>query len=107
MIIIESEFFTRKIKKLINDELYAALQQVLILNPELGDIIHGSCGLRKVRWNLRHKGKRGGIRIIYYCHNKKQQIYMLYAYKKNKQENLTKEQLNIVRRLVIEEFNDG
>ena len=93
MVIIETSIFTRKIVQLISDEDYRSLQLALILRPAAGDLIPGGKGLRKLRWNLRSTGKRGGLRIIYYYDNLEEKIYMLLSYKKSEQEDLTKEQI--------------
>ena len=63
---IETPIFTRTIVTLLEDDGYRALQLSLCLRPELGPMIRGSGGLRKVRWRLGGRGKRGGIRVIYY-----------------------------------------
>jgi mRNA-degrading endonuclease RelE of RelBE toxin-antitoxin system len=62
----ETSVFTRQIAALIPDDDYREFQQELIFNPRAGDVIRGSGGLRKIRWRSAAKGKRGGIRIIYY-----------------------------------------
>ncbi len=63
----ETSVFTRQVRKLIPDDEYREFQQELIFNPVAGAVIKGSGGLRKIRWRSASKGKRGGIRIIYYC----------------------------------------
>lgn len=59
MVIVESPIFTALIKKLMSDEEYRELQQALVIRPNLGDIIQGSGGLRKVRWRIGGSGNRG------------------------------------------------
>jgi len=76
----------------------------MLLRPELGPVIRGSGGIRKLRWSLRGKGKRGGIRVVYFWDEPSETFYMLYAYKKNAQEDLTTQQLRALARLVREEF---
>lgn len=66
MVIVETSLFTRLIKSLMSDEEYRVLQEALVSRPALGDLIPGSGGLRKVRWNTTGQGKRGGVRVIYY-----------------------------------------
>ncbi len=100
---IETQVFTKQITSLLNDGDYRQLQVTLALKPRAGDIIRGSGGLRKIRWAARGRGKRGGIRIIYYLVTD-EQIYFLFAYAKNKQEDLDSGQLRILRNLVKEEF---
>jgi mRNA-degrading endonuclease RelE of RelBE toxin-antitoxin system len=97
MIIIETPTFTRQITELLLDDLYRELQEALWVNPTLGALIPGSGGLRKVRWQLPGKGKRGGIRVIYYWYSPTVQIYMLLACGKSDQENPTPQQLKILK----------
>ena len=80
------------------------MQEALWVNPIQGALIPGSGGLRKVRWQLPGKGKRGGIRVIYYWYSPAVQIYMLLAYGKSEQENLTPQQLKVLKTLVEQEF---
>jgi mRNA-degrading endonuclease RelE of RelBE toxin-antitoxin system len=64
---IETRLFTRLVLQYLDDDEYHELQKVLMNNPETGDIIPGSGGLRKVRWRAQGRGKRGGYRVIYYA----------------------------------------
>ncbi len=102
MIFIETTIFTKLVQVLLTDDEYRALQTALTLQPDLGAVIPSSGGLRKVRWSMRTKGKRGGVRVIYYLvtHDR---ILMLYLYGKGGQEDLTAEQLKRLRRIVEEE----
>jgi hypothetical protein len=89
---------------LLDDEQYQALQVALLLRPKVGTLISRSGGLRKLRWSLQGAGKRGGIRLIYFWDVATETMYMLYAYRKNAQEDLTAQQLRVLSRLVREEF---
>ena len=100
MMIIETPIFTKLINELMSDDEYRALQEALIMRPELGVVIKNSGGLRKLRWALQGRGKSGGVRVIYYWMNADEQLYMLLAYPKNEQENLTDMQLNTLRAIV-------
>jgi hypothetical protein len=104
MTFIETPIFTRSIRRLLSAEQYRSLQLALLLRPEQGDVMIGGGGLRKIRWSLRGKGKRGGIRLIYYWDAKQETFYMLLAYSKSQKEDLTTEQVKILKRLVREEF---
>lgn len=99
---IETKVFTKQITGFLPDEEYKKLQKDLIINPEAGDIIRDSGGLRKVRWKLQGKGKSGGIRVIYYWYCKEKQIFMLLAYGKNERDNLSDNQRAILKKLVKE-----
>ena len=66
MIFVETPNFTQAVSSLLSDDDYAALQRNLLKNPDLGNIIVGGGGIRKLRWAAKSRGKRGGARIIYY-----------------------------------------
>lgn len=102
MIFTETPVFTRQITKLLPDDEYGELQKKLVSNPDAGDIIQHSGGLRKIRWRLATKGKRGGIRVIYYWHVSDDEIYMLLAYGKGEKDDLTAKELKVLRGLVKE-----
>jgi len=88
VIIVETTVFNRLIAQLMHDDQYRELQDRLIENPEIGDLIQGSGGLRKIRWKLTGRGKRGGLKVIYY-----------WAVSAD-QKDLTKDQLKVLRQLV-------
>ena len=71
---VETKLFTKLVGDTLVDDEYAALQQVLIENPESGRVIRGSGGVRKLRWSVAGRGKRGGVRIIYYLRLTRGQI---------------------------------
>lgn len=100
MVIIETPIFSRLVVALMNDDDYRALQEALIQRPGLGSIIQGTGGLRKLRWKLEGRGKRGGVRVIYYWHKDDDQLYMLYGYPKNEQKDLTAEQKKLLKQIV-------
>ena len=100
MVIVETSIFTRLIKELMSDDEYRELQEALVNQPDMGDLIQGSGGLRKVRWRLQGRGKSGGVRAIYYWAVDESHIRMLYVYPKGKQENLTPAQLKQLKILI-------
>ena len=102
----ETFVFTRQIIELLDDHEYAGLQGALVVDPEAGDLIRGTGGLRKIRWveSRRSKGKRGGIRVIYYWYASGDAIYMLFAYSKDQRDDLTVAQKKMLKRLVEEEL---
>lgn len=104
MIFFETPVFTSQIKALVDDDDYLELQRQLAAHPESGDLIPRSGGLRKIRMALPGRGKRGGARVIYYWIAAREQIYMLLAYPKNVQDDLTPQQLKVLRGLVAEEL---
>jgi mRNA-degrading endonuclease RelE of RelBE toxin-antitoxin system len=101
---IETPVFTRQVVETLSDSEYTRLQMALVLRPELGDVIPGTGGLRKVRWGegSRGRGKRGGIRVIYYWYRSESLIYLLLAYSKTERDDLTAEQKRVLRKLVTE-----
>jgi hypothetical protein len=101
---VETPIFTEEICDLLSQDEYFELQLALILRPQQGAVIRGSGGLRKLRWRLRGRGKRGGARVIYYWVGSEDAFYMLRAYRKSQRDDLTPSQLKILSRLVREEF---
>ena len=99
MIFIETSFFTEDVLRLLDDESYASLQRHLAAHPEAGDLIQETGGLRKVRWLAGGRGKRGGVRVIYYFAYARQQIRMLLIYRKGRQDDLTPAQKAVLRRI--------
>ena len=91
---VETGLFTRCIHELLSDDDYALLQSLLSVDPKIGALIPTGQGLRKVRWRASgtSRGKRGGIRVIYYCLSA-DQILFVYAYAKNKQSGLSRAEL--------------
>ena len=102
MIFIETPIFTRLVQDLLSDDEYRELQIALIVQPDLGPVIQGSGGLRKVRWALPGRGKRGGVRVIYYLATQ-DRIFMVFIYSKGKQDDLSAAQLKVLRQLIEEE----
>lgn len=101
---LETPIFTKLVSDLLSDDEYRKLQAHLIQHPEAGAVIQESGGLRKIRWAVKKQGKRGGIRVIYYWVVTKDLMYMIYAYPKTKQADLSQDQLKMLRRAVEEEF---
>ncbi|MGE0268625.1 MAG: type II toxin-antitoxin system RelE/ParE family toxin [Candidatus Omnitrophota bacterium] len=99
---LETSVFTRQIIGLLKDYEYADLQVHLTMAPDAGRLIPQGGGLRKIRWKAKGKGKRAGIRIIYYWYFSRSQIFMLFAYKKNESTDLSRKQLNMLSELVKE-----
>jgi hypothetical protein len=88
-VFIETDNFNKAITALMPDEADAKLQQALVDDPELGELIQGTGGLRKVRWALSGKGKRGGARVIYFWRDRAAQIIFLMIYGKGVRTDLS------------------
>jgi mRNA-degrading endonuclease RelE of RelBE toxin-antitoxin system len=82
----------------MDDERYAALQVFLAKRPTAGNLIRGSGGIRKVRWGGSGRGKRGGLRVIYYWWVAKDRISMLLVYPKSEQDDLSADQVKLLRK---------
>ena len=100
---IETKLFTRLVDDYLSDEEYRELQVALIGNPNAGDVVPGSGGVRKLRWRAAGRGKRGGYRVIYFAKLAQGVIWMLTMYPKNVAENIPAHVLRQIRK----EVNDG
>lgn len=85
---VETKLFTRLVQDYLSDDEYAALQNAIVANPEAGDVVRGSGGVRKLRWGVSGRGKRGGVRIIYYLRLRQGQVWMLTMYAKNEADSI-------------------
>lgn len=94
---IESSTFERVCPLYLDDDEYAELQQFMMQNPEAGQLIPGSGGLRKLRWTRPGMGKRGGLRVIHFVRYKPHEFWMLTMYAKAKRDNVP---ANILKKLL-------
>ncbi len=99
---IETSIFTKLIYTYLSDDEYLGLQVFLLKHPEAGNIVPGSGGIRKLRWAMAGRGKRGGVRVIYYFKKQDSEIWMLTIYSKSEVENIPAHTL----RQIAEELND-
>ena len=97
---IETKLFTRQVNDYLSDDELRDLQLALIANPEAGDIVPGSGGVRKLRWAARGRGKRGGYRVIYYLKPAQGVIWMLTIYPKNVTDDIPAHVLRQIRKEV-------
>ncbi len=104
MVFIETSFFRNNIARYLDDDALAELQVALAWNPELGRVIRGGGGIRKLRWAARGRGKRGGSRIIYYWAVQRSVILMLHVYVKSEVGDLNPKQIRALRSVVRREF---
>jgi hypothetical protein len=100
--VVETALFVRQAAGIWSDSERASLIDFIAWNPEIGDMIPESGGVRKVRWTRSGSGKRGGARVIYFYHRTDRPLYLLMAYTKPRQDNLTAEEKRTVRRLAEE-----
>lgn len=108
--VVETPEFLSATRKLMDDDERAALVDFLAYNPTAGDLIQGTGGVRKLRWALEGRGKRGGARVIYFYHGTNLPVFALTAYAKNVQANLSRAECNDFRRLtkfLVESYGKG
>jgi len=94
LLFVEAPAFSRYREDYLDDEGFRELQRALASNPEEGDLIPGAGGIRKLRWRdvRRGKGKRGGLRVIYYCFLSDEEIWLLTLYNKDEAADLSKDE---------------
>lgn len=100
MTVVETARFLKDVKSMMSDSEREELVAFLAANPAAGEIIPETGGVRKVRWALAGRGKRGGARVIYYFHNQRLPVFLLAAYGKNEKANLSMAERNAMKRLI-------
>lgn len=104
---VELPPFQRHREDYLSDECFRAFQRMLMENPEAGDVIEGTGGLRKIRFadEKRGKGKRGGLRVIYYWWLSGKQFWLFTIYSKDEMDDLTTTQRKILKDLLKQEVD--
>ena len=92
--------YIRRSSELLNDAERRSVIDYLATQPRSGNVMEGTGGIQKLRWGRGNKGKSGGVRVIYYYHDKRIPLYLLTVFGKNEQANLTKAERNELARLV-------
>jgi hypothetical protein len=100
MVFVELTPFVAFCKEYWTDEDLRGMQNFLLEMPDAGDLIRGGAGLRKLRWSAQGRGKRGGARVIYYWYVPGDRIYLIYGYVKSRSEDLTPEQIKVLKALM-------
>ena len=100
MTVVETDRFLRDANQLMPETERIKLVTFIAANPGSGDLIPETGGVRKLRWALPGRGKRGGARVIYYFHSEQLPVFLLAAYGKNEKANLTKGERNAMAKLV-------
>ena len=106
MVIVETPIFTKQVLSTLSDDEYRLLQQVLLERPDAGKVIPGSGGLRKLRWSVEGRGKRGGVRMIYYWFTEQSAVLLLFMFSKNIQDDLKSDQLKELKKNIYEEYHE-
>jgi hypothetical protein len=97
---VETKLFTELVLDYLSDDEYAAMQQFLVVNPEAGDVIPASGGVRKLRWGVAGRGKRGGLRVIYFLRRRNDEVWMLTLYAKNVADNIPAKVLKKIKEAI-------
>jgi hypothetical protein len=100
MTVVETVRFLKDADGLIPETERARLVEFIASNPESGDLIPETGGVRKLRWALPGGGKRGGARVIYFFYNEALPVFLLAMYGKNEKANLSKAERNAMARVV-------
>lgn len=98
--VAETPIYLSRAEELMSEKEREAIVELLAASPEIGDLIPGTGGLRKVRVPLAGRGKRGGARVIYYYYDVTLPIYLLLVYAKNERDDLSSAQKVVLQRLV-------
>jgi hypothetical protein len=99
--VIETPEFIKQAQGCMDNEARYNFVNFIAKNPLDGDLIKGTGGARKIRWQVdSHRGKSGGARIIYYYHDQDIPIFLFTAYKKNQKENLTESEKKSLRQII-------
>ena len=100
--IVETPEFIRSAKSVLSAEEIKDLIDYLSDYPEVGDLITGTGGVRKLRWQRKGMGKRGGSRVIYFYYNDFIPLFLLTVYAKNQKPDLTESQKTELRGILQE-----
>ena len=105
-IFIETTAFTARVSDYLTEEEYRHLQTEMLAHPECGDVMPRTGGFRKLRWadSRRGKGKRGGLRVVYYWLMGDGQFWMFSIYDKDEMENLTADEEKQLKRAITNEL---
>lgn len=99
--VVETPEFLKQAKECMDENVKNQFIDFIAKNPLAGDVIPGTGGARKIRWQSdENTGKRGGTRVIYYYHDQDMPIYLFTVYKKNQRENITNEEKNILHKII-------
>lgn len=100
MAVVETPDFVAAARKIMDEAERSSLVLFLAFNPEAGDLVPGTGGVRKLRWALEGRGKRGGARVIYYFHSERIPLFALDVYAKNDRSDLSEDQKVRLKRVV-------
>lgn len=99
-VVVETIPYQKAVNEFWDEETQIAFKNFIGVHFSLGDVIPGTGGIRKIRWQANGHGKRGGVRVIYYVYNENHPVYLLYAYPKNIQVDLSASEKKLFRNVV-------
>jgi mRNA-degrading endonuclease RelE of RelBE toxin-antitoxin system len=100
MTVVETARFLKDVKSMMSASEREELVTFVGTNPDAGEIIPETGGVRKIRWALAGRGKRGGARVIYYYHDDRLPVFLLAAYGKNEKANLSMAERHAIKSLI-------
>jgi hypothetical protein len=100
MTVVETNRFLKDVRDLLSESEAIKLVSFIGANPQAGDVVPETGGVRKLRWSLPGRGKRGGARVIYYFHSERLPIFLLAAYGKKEKANLSRAERNAMAKLI-------
>ena len=98
---IETPLFSKRWKEIgLGDDELQALEVMLLKDPEIGPIMEGTGGIRKMRFPIKNGGKSGGVRVCYTDFAEYEKVYLITVFEKSAQVNLSNEEKNVLKKLV-------
>lgn len=99
--------FSSAAKNYLSEDQLGELQEYIANSPDMGDLIPGTGGVRKLRYAYDGLGKHGGLRVIYYIREHEHHIWLIAIYSKNTVENIKSSTLEAVRRAIDDEYKES
>lgn len=100
--VVETQAYLRDAEAFFNGDERATIAAYIGSNPESGDVMPETGGVRKLRWGVDGRGKRGGVRVIYYFHNEIIPVFLLSVFAKNEKANLSRAERNSLKKFASE-----
>ena len=98
--VVEVPEYIRRVERLLDEDERNNLTFHLSIHPKSGAVMLGTGGVRKLRWARKGKGKRGGVRVIYFFYDEDIPLFLLTIFGKGEKENLSKAERNELAKLV-------
>ena len=98
--VVETAAYLKAVNSMWGEDTKTEFVNYIAMHPNEGDLIPGTGGIRKIRWQASGHGKRGGARVIYYVYDEENPIYLLFAYPKNVQDNISEKEKRVLASVV-------